>query len=261
MTIQEFLAEDGLTAEQIAAIVGDPVQSKLMTRALAKFEEGNTSLADAQREKAEAADFWEKKVTPALASVDKRVATSSAEAARYKAYLQSLKDGGYDVPDELLKAAPVVETPKYMTQADLDAVGKNTGPSLIAINQVSNEYQDLYGAPYLSGEADFAEAQKQHKPWSLYVREKYAFQTKREERSAKQAQEKEETIRKDERAKVVAEQAKLGGSNDGLRAPVPSKFDRLAKQEGFKSDSWKSREGRSANRADRLKRFENVAIQ
>jgi len=261
MTIQEFLAEDGLTAEQIAAIVGDPVQSKLMTRALAKFEEGNTSLADAQREKAEAADFWEKKVTPALASVDKRVATSSAEAARYKAYLQSLKDGGYDVPDELLKAAPVVETPKYMTQADLDAVGKNTGPSLIAINQVSNEYQDLYGAPYLSGEADFAEAQKQHKPWSSYVREKYAFQTKREERSAKQAAEKEAAIRKDEADKVRAEMSKTGGSNDGLRAPVPSKFDRLTKQEGFKSDSWKSREGRSANRADRLKRFENVAIQ
>ena len=187
MTIQEFLAEDGLTEEQIAAIVGDPVQSKLMTRALARFEEGNTSLTAAQREKAEAAEFWETKVTPALASVDKRVATSSAEAARYKAYLQSLKDGGYDVPDELLKAAPVVETPKYMTQADLDAVGKNTGPSLIAINQVSNEYQDLYGAPYLSGEADFAEAQKQHKPWTSYVREKYAFQTKREERSAKQA--------------------------------------------------------------------------
>ena len=104
MTIQEFLAEDGLTAEQIAAIVGDPVQSKLMTRALAKFEEGNTSLTAAQREKAEAAEFWETKVTPALANVDKRVATSSAEAARYKAYLQSLKDGGYDVPDELLKA-------------------------------------------------------------------------------------------------------------------------------------------------------------
>ena len=154
-----------------------------------------------------------------------------------------------------------MEAPKYMTQADLDAVGKNTGPSLIAINQVSNEYQDLYGAPYLSGEADFAEAQKQRKPWSSYVREKYAFQTKREERSAKQAQEKEAAIRKDEADKVRAEMSKTSGSNDGLRAPVPSKYDRLAKQEGFKSDSWKSREGRNASRADRLKRFENVAIQ
>jgi transcriptional regulator with XRE-family HTH domain len=269
MTIQEFLAQDGLTAEQIAAIVGDPIQSKLMTRALARFEEGNTSLTAAQadkaaaaRERADATDFWEKKVTPALADVDKRVGAARSEAAGYRAYLQSLKDGGYDVPDEVLKAAPAdAPKPKYMTQEDLDKVGRGTAPTLIQLTQLSNEYTDLYGAPYLNMEQDFEAAQTARKPFREFVRDKYAFATKREERSAAKAKADEEAIRKDERTKAQADFAKTNGSNDGLRAPVPSKFDKLTKQEGFKSDSWKSREGRQANRTERLKRFENVTLQ
>ena len=42
MTINEFLSAQGLTAEQIAAIVGNPEQSKAMNAALAKFEEGKS---------------------------------------------------------------------------------------------------------------------------------------------------------------------------------------------------------------------------
>jgi hypothetical protein len=269
VTIQEFLAQDGLTEEQIAAIVGDPIQSKLMTRALAKFEEGNTSLtaanaanAAAQREKQDATDFWEKKVNPALAEVDGKVALANSEAARYREYLKSLKTQGYDVPDSLLNSStPEPAKPEYMTKADLDAMGKNTAPTLIQLTQLSNEYTDLYGQPYLAMETDFAAAQQARKPFREFVREKYAFSTKREERSAAKAKADEEAIRKDERTKAQAEFAKTNGSNDGLRAPVPSKFDKLTKQEGFKSDSWKSREGRQANRTERLKRFENVTLQ
>jgi len=33
------------------------------------------------------------------------------------------------------------------------------------------------------------------------------------------------------------------------------------KQPGFKNDSWKSEEGRRANREARLKKFENIPLQ
>jgi hypothetical protein len=58
-----------------------------------------------------------------------------------------------------------------------------------------------------------------------------------------------------------AELAAKYGSNPETRSPMPSKFDKLTKTEGFKSDSWKSPEGRDANRSARLKKFENVPIQ
>ena len=118
MDIRAYLAEQGLTAEEIAAVVGNEKTTKAMTAALGKYDEGvslsakaTTDLEAANAAKTEAENFWEQKVTPALAGVDRKVATAASEAARYKAYLQSLKEQGYDVPADLL-TAPVVDPTK-----------------------------------------------------------------------------------------------------------------------------------------------------
>ena len=40
MDIRTYLAEQGLTAEEIAAVVGNEKTTKAMTAALAKYDEG-----------------------------------------------------------------------------------------------------------------------------------------------------------------------------------------------------------------------------
>lgn len=274
--IRAYLAEQGLTAEEIAAVVGNEKTTKAMTAALAKYDEGvslstkaTTDLEAAEAAKKDAEDFYETKVTPALAGIDKKVAMANSEAARYKAYLQSLKDQGYDVPADVL-AAPVDPSKNPtnpnptngFTREDFNKEMQGTGLTLVSLNSLSNEYFDLYGSPYLTGEQDFAEAQKARKPMREFVRDKYKFE---EKRTAKAAAADQARIDKIVGERVATEKQKLVeqyGSNPETRAPLASKFDKIEKsRETAGKDAWKSASGREEARKNRLAKFENVTLQ
>lgn len=270
MTIEEFLAQQGLSAEEVAAIVGNEKQSKAMSAALSKFDEGAAALARAEAEKSETAKFWEDKTQEIQGSVsrltaaEKKAAQADAERARYAAYLKSLKDQGYDVPDDLVaapKGNPDPSTPNYLTREEAMKMARGTAPDLVSLTALSNEYYDLFGSPYVAVEQDFAEAQKAGKSLRDFARSKYNFDGKRQEKAQAKAEADYQKRYTEDLAKEKAKWAETHGSNPETRAPLPSKFDRLQKQEGFKNDSWKSQDGREANRAARLKRFENVPIQ
>jgi len=276
MTIQEFLAEQGLTSEEIQAVVGNPAQAKAMTAALSRYDEGRQALSSAQAEKQETAQFWEQKTQELQGSVqrltaaERRAAQAEADAARIKAYNKSLADQGYDVPKEMYEGASstTTNTPpatdshgNYITRDDLDRMARATAPDLIQLQAVSNEYSDLYGKPYIDIQRDFEEASKAGKPFSQYARSKYAFDTKRQEKMQSAEQARIDAIVNEKMKVKETELAAKYGSNPNLSMPMPSKFDRLAKREGFKSDSWKSSEGRAANREERLRKFENSTLQ
>jgi hypothetical protein len=269
MTLQEYLAAEGLTQEEIAAVVGNEKQSRAMTKALARFDEGSAAMTRAEAEKAETATFWEQKTQELQGSVtrltnaEKRAATAEAAAAQRTAYLKSLKDQGYDVPDEMVGGASshTPEAPKYMTQDDFNKASRATAPDLVSLTALSNEYYSLHGTPYLGIEEDYRAAQQAGKPLRDYARSKYNFDGKKQE-IAQAADQKRIDAIVEERVKTrEAELQTKYGSNPETRSPMPSKFDKLSKQPNFKSDSWKSEEGRQANRADRLKKFENISIQ
>jgi response regulator of citrate/malate metabolism len=120
----------------------------------------------------------------------------------------------------------------------------------------------LYGAPYLAGETDFAEARKARKPLREFVREKYKLEEKKLAKAAAADQARVDAIVKE---KVDAERAKLVaqyGSNPETRSPVASKFDKIEKsREASGKDSWKTEAGRKAARSSRLSRFENIQLQ
>lgn len=269
MTIQEFLAGQGLSTEEIAAVVGNPAQAKAMSAALKQYEDGQAAVAAAAAEKAETASFWEKKTAEIqtgvtrLTAAEKRAAQAEAAAAQRTAYLKSLKDQGYDVPDDMIGAVSTtpVETPKPLTREDLDRAARATAPDLVSLTALSNEYYSLFGTPYVAVEDDFRAAQQAGKPLREFARSKYNFEGKRTELAQKADQERID--------KIVAEQVKIKeadlaakyGSNPETRVAMPSKFDQLQKQPGFKEDSWKSVEGRKANREARLKKFENISLQ
>lgn len=269
MTLQEYLAEQGLTADEVAAIVGNEKQSKAMSAALQRYEEGRTALAQAQAQQQETATFWEQKTQELQGSVnrltaaEKRAAVAEAAAAQRTAYLKSLKGQGYDVPDDMVgdSVTPAEEKPVYVTRQDLERGVRQTAPDLVSLTALSNEYYSLFGKPYVEVEEDFRAAQQAGKGLRDYARSKYNFEGKKAEIAAKADQERIDKIVAEQMKAKEAELAAKYGSNPELRMPLPSKFDKLQKQEGFKSDSWKSPEGRAQNRAERLKKFENVTLQ
>ena len=112
MTLNEYLAAEGLSTEEIAAIVGNEKQAKAMTKALGLADEGRALKAQSAAEKQETAQFWEQKTKELEGSVQKltaaerRAAQAEADAARVKAYNKSLADQGYDIPKEMYEGAP-----------------------------------------------------------------------------------------------------------------------------------------------------------
>ena len=270
MDIKTYLAEQGLSAEEISAVVGNEKTAKAMTAALSRYEEGNTLSAQAKAEaeaahaeREEAAKFWEEKVTPALANVDKRVATADSETARYKAYLTSLKSQGYDVPDDLVtKTATPTDTSTntnsdYLTRDEFNKGLRGTAPSLVTLTSLSNQYADLYGKPYVDIDADFEEASKAGKQFRTFVADKYKFADKKKERDAAAEQTRINGMVAEQMKAKEAELAAKYGGNDNLRTAMPSKFDKIEKIAEHK-DSWKSSKTRLDSQKDRLSRFENA---
>ncbi len=267
MDPKAYLAELGYSNEDITAMLADEKQSKLIAHAAKSYSEGRTLKQQAEAEKAETATFWEQKTQELqgsvnrLTSAERRAAEAEGIAAQRTAYLKSLKDQGYDVPDTMLGTSHIAEPPKPLTREEMEQGFRKTAPDLVSLTALSNEYYHLFGEPYIAVEDDFKAAQAAGKPLRDYARTKYGFEAKKAEKlqAADQAR-----IDKIVQERVTAEKATwaaANGSNPETRSPLPSRFDKLQKQPGFKSDSWKSQEGRAANRAERLKRFENVSIQ
>lgn len=281
MDIRAQLAAEGLSKEEIDAIVGNEKYAKVMTSALAKGEEGTAALAraaadleKATKERKDAEDFWETKVTPALTQSDARIAEADADRAQMAAHYLALAERGYDVPAEILEKSKKImgrETtttttttaqPKgdFLTRAEAKQQFEAAAPSFVTVMTISNRYRDLYGAEYLAGDEDFAEARKAGKPFSQFVAEKYKFTEKTNEKNAAAEQKRIDGIVAEQMKVKEAELATKYGSNGELRAPLASKFDKIEKI-AERKDSWKSTKGREESRKARLDRFENVTLQ
>ena len=233
MTINEFLGEQGLTAEEITAVVGNEKQAKAMSAALEKFNLGQESLTKAETEKAETAKYWADKTTELqngvnrLTAAEKKAAIAEAERARLSGYLTSLKDSKYDVPEEFLTAAPEKKPePQYMTRDDWEQRARGIAPDLVTLTSLQARYQHLLGQPYIDIDKDFAEAQKAGKPLSEYASTKYNFAGKQAEREQKADQERLDKYATEKVTAAQAEWAKNHGSNSNTSAPLASINDR-----------------------------------
>lgn len=278
MDVRTYLAELGYSKEDQDAILADDRNTKALAAAAKKYDEGTAALAKADADKKETATFWEQKTTELQGSVQKltkaerRAAEAEADAARVRAYNKSLAEQGYDIPKEMYEVTPGGANPanpanqqdpntgKYISREDFAAGRRSTVDDLAALTEISNRYAYLHGKPYLTVKADLEDARKQNKPLSDYVSQKYDFSGRQAALDQKAADDAYKVRHEADLAKEKAEWAKTNGSNPETRSPVPSSFDTLSKQPGFKSDSWKTPAGRDDNRKARLKQFENLTI-
>jgi hypothetical protein len=267
MTINEFLAEQGLTPEEITAVVGNEKQAKAMTAALDKFNVGHEALTKAEAAAKETDKYWADKTTELqngvnrLTAAEKRAAKAEAEAAQRTAYLKSLKAQGYDVPDDVVgEVTPPTTppTPQYVTRDDWEKASRGIAPDLVTLTALQARYQHLYGQPYIDIDKDFAEAQKAGKPLAEYASTKYNFAGKQAEMAQKADQERLDKYAAEKVTAAQAEWAKNNGSNSNTSAPRPSTFDKLQKERGIDANAWKSPDARKVNKESRRARYENM---
>lgn len=268
MTINEFLAEQGLTAEEITAVVGNEKQAKAMSAALDKFSAGSEALTKAQAEKTETEKYWADKTSELqngvnrLTAAEKRAAQAEATAAQRTAYLKSLKDQGYTVPDEYVGEVtpdkPAV--PQYLTRDDWEKASRGIAPDLVTLTSLSNEYQHLVGQPYVEINHDFEEARKQGKPLSEFVRAKYDFAGKKAAMTQKADQERLDKYASEKIAEAEKKWAETHGSNPNTASPRPSMFDRLQKNAGADGKTVLPAEARAKNKESRKERYANMSV-
>ena len=187
----------------------------------------------------------------------------------HRARWKALHDQGYDVPQALYTDAALVNpanpnpnpaNPDYMTREEFRKAAAGTAPDLVTLISLSNEYQDLYGKPYIEADSDFAEAVKAKKPMRDFVRDKYKFSDKRKERDAAAEQTRIDTLVAAQLATKEAALVAKYGSNPNLSSPMASRNDKVQKIAEARNDSFKSSAGREAAKKDRLARWENVPV-
>jgi hypothetical protein len=201
-----------------------------------KYGAANKSLEDYNK-------WYKEQAEPAFEAIRKDAVTAREEAARYREKLKAAKDYGFaDLTDADLEAPkatpPVQDTPKvdlpdlsrYVTAdafaGQVKEFGDMYGRALAMATDIAEEHRDLFGTRINMSalrEKAVAEGKSIDEMW----RREYDVEGKRQEKArlAAEAEEKKkqewiESIRKEEREKVLSN----FGSNPQTRDPMPSKF-------------------------------------
>jgi hypothetical protein len=226
----------------------------------------------AEKFKGEATSWADWYQTTGAPTVDKALQDAQdarAEAAAYQARLKTLQDQGLIKLAEL-EGEPTQSEPKpaafdpkaynLVTAEDVTRFADAEGEAIAMAQDLGAEYHELFGKSLFgySGQPDAngitsrgmralrREALASHKPLDIYVREKFNFAGKRAEIEETARKAREDEIRKDERAKAIAEIA-----NPNARPPSASSFTLLPRPNTEGKQPWDSPEDRTHARVNK----------
>lgn len=246
MTVEELLKSQGITEEVIKGLPKEVVgalstyhteaESKLTT-AQQKESEAAELRRQAELEKEEVKTYVEQYGTDLT-----KMGSKDAKLAAYDAYLQKLKEQGFEVPADLLsKEIPVTKPNTSTSNFDPDKFRGEVGSVMSQFLDANNEYFRLYGSPLPESSTSLAEeAARARKPIRQYIAERYKFEEKKQEKIAADAKAREDQIRKDERALVEREFSERSGQNPNLRPGETSRNSFVPK---IKSEDFHTADG------------------
>ena len=262
MTIVEMLQADGLSAEEIQVLTGNPKYAASLEKLRAKADEGETALLKATQLKEDIEKFNTETVIPYGLKKDQETAEAKGELAKAQAVLKSLKEAGYDIPDGYLAASTPTNTtttdvPKagaYVAPADLE----NQGKAYMQLLSVSERARDLLGHG-LDIEAEYEDFQKNRRPGEVlrtFLDRKHDLPGKA---AAKEAAAKAADQKKIEDAAIEKYKAEHPTSaNPETATPRPTKFDRLANLDSERKQLWQTAQGREKATQDRIAKYATV---
>src|SRR5882757_4876106 len=238
MTTEEILKDAGFSEEDIKALdpkiiagVGKVATESASMRAAAAADKAT---ADEEKRRMEA--WFNEDVIPQINTNYSEVASAKATAEFYRLQNEGAIAQGF-VPKDAPGYVPGTKTVPNNEQqprgeggqfvqnqevAGSKFITKEDFYSAITNSQWAvNEYSRLYPGQTIPDDIQVlgTEAQNLRKPFRDHVSDKYKFEARRQEIQAAKQQEHDDKIRKDEREKVVKENAEKYGPNPDLRVP------------------------------------------
>lgn len=260
MDVKSYLIELGYSEEDANTFASDEKMSKAITKAVDTYEEAQKLHTTTKQQKDELDKWWKETAQPAILNADSGGAAAKAEAAQYKTYIKSLKEQGYPVPDEWMKdGAPVTPAtpPPAAPTFDPQKSAYEMAQATARLYDLGEEYRELYGTSLPGAASLLDEARGANKPLTDYVRSKFNFDQKRTELAAKKEADRVAAITKDITEKLEAKYAER--ANPNLAPAVVSRAAQVAEANKDHADSWKTKQGRTEAKKDRLIQFRNVA--
>jgi len=267
MDIKAILKARNLDDASIDNLLTNPALSGVLEAFVNEAEQGKTALMKAQEIETNLKTWNETQVVPYVRGADEKVAKVQAELASTRAYLKTMKEQGYEVPDAMIGDAPASSTPtttttttsngidsKYVDERALDIAKTN-----MALLSISNKYRKYTGNE-IDLESEYEDFGKNRRPNEVlrdYVNRKYDIPGL--EAKAKEASEQK---RLDDyaAAKIQEEKSKwvqANGANPETRNPRASRFDAI-KQDENRGKLWQTAQGREQATRARLEKYSNL---
>jgi hypothetical protein len=259
MTIQEILQAEGLSADEITTLTSNPKYTSVLDKYRQKSEQGETALLNAKQIEENLNKFNRETVIPYGIEADKKVAKANAELAKTQAYLKSLKESGYDIPDDYMNVAPTpVATPVAAPSGDYSKEILTAAEANMSLISLSNRYRGLTGDE-LDVDNEYQDFKQNLRPGEnlrSYIDRKYDLTAKAAAKTAEKEQKRLDAYAAEKIEKYKAEHPI--SSDPERSAPRPTKFDRLVNQDADRKQLWQTAEGREKATQDRIKKYSSV---
>jgi len=262
MDIKAILKARNLSDENIESLMTNPAFSGVLEGFINEAEQGKTALMNAQEIENKLKTWNDTEVIPYVRKADQRVAEAEARIAQQAAYLKTLKDQGYEVPDSYLATPPpsadkvVPPTSSNIDSTYIDQRAMDIARTNMALVSMSNKYRQLTGQE-LDLESEYEDFGKNKRPSETlrdYVGRKYDMAGLETKRATEKREKELNEIRDAAKKEAIAEYQKVNGANGETRSPRPSKFDRIVTDDTRKS-LWQTAQGRDQATRNRLEKY------
>ena len=270
MDVKAYLISMGTDAETAEAISSNPQYAAVYEKAAAAAEEGKTALLKAQEVEQSLKTWNETQVVPYVRKADEAVAAERAKNAQMAAYIKTMKEQGYDVPDAWLEGAPTVPTTTTPTpQAnakDYDDLIHKGQLAQMELIDLANEAFDLTGKR-ISVNSEYNAMKSDARPgenFRQYITRKYDLDGLRTKKAQEAEQARLDAYAAQKIAAKEVEWKQKFGSNPETIIPRASRFDRVSeerKTSGTGVDKegrplWQTKAGREVATQQRLQKYE-----
>jgi hypothetical protein len=268
MDIRTILKERGMADADAEAMIGNPAYKTILEAFVADAENGKTALLNAQKIETDLKKWKTEVVDPHYLKKDQEYAVANAKLAERTAYLKSLKEQGYEVPDAWLadgappvdpknSAAPVIAPGTYVEPAALESQGR----AYMSLMSMSERARDLLGHG-LDVEAEYDDFGKNKRPGEKlreYIDRKYDLTTKQREKDTVKAAADRKTIEDAAIERYKTEHPE--SSSPDLARPAATKFDKFKEMPDERRNSHMTEAGREAATIARQEKYSKLLIQ
>ena len=270
MTELEWLKqESGMTDEEMSAIeavAGAGKFKSFLVKAVAANQQASSDKSAAEQARLDLESRYNNEFIPEMRKVTQDSLRAQAEAAAAKAQLEAARQYGI-VPDAEPARAPgspnaPIATPPAQSGPDFNEWSQRQSRAILTLNDLNAEHFKLFGSPLSNSQALVEKVEREHtlgrKDYTLNKawEDLNNVPAKRAEMAAAEQSKRDDTIRAEERKKIM----EAGGQNPNVRSGQPSRFATYKPSDANSSKPWQQPAGmkRSANEPWRKSAAEKI---